>query len=854
MKHHLIRQAVTAIMLSMAVTAFSVPAKRMWRTASLADGTTIEVMLVGDEYGHWYVDRNGKALAKNNDGKLSYLTAEQTEARKAMRIQRASKSNSRRTAKRKATMAKPSGSKKKTFGVPTPIIGEKKGLVILANFSDKKFRSSHTQQVFHDRFNKQGYNAPGYIGSVHDYFHDQSYGKFNLTFDVIGPVTVSKNCKYYGSNDTYGNDSHPCELVIEVLKEADNLVNFTDYDWDGDGEVDQVFVIYAGTGEATSEIEDDIWPHEWALSDGKAAGDGSGVQVMDGVRIDTYAISCELSDALTIDGIGTACHEFSHCLGYADLYDTDYSGGQGMMSWDLMDSGSYNGPYKRGEVPAAFTSFERWWAGWLDFKELTSPAFVTDMPALNDEPVAYKITNDAHADEYYLLENRQAKRWDSYTAGNNDGTGHGMMILHVDYDQNVWQANVPNEIPSRQRMTYFAADNSYGTLSNIGGGMKAYYASYRQLAGDPFPGTSGKTAFTDNTFPAATLYNANTDGTKLMHKPVTDITESNDGRIAFTFMGGMAVPVLNVPANVTPESLTASWTEVEGADSYTLKAEPYTQPAIQGAELVSRTFSYDVTSDGSIDISNTLGNDWSGSKLYKSPYGIKIGSSKSGVRNIITPAVSPQSGYITVYTETKQYGSDNKTITALLGDPETKGSLEKGDGTLYDQCFTTDANPTPSALTFQYDGKCRIIIEPDKRVYLRTITVYDGKFTLEEIRNAAPATKSSAIASVTEASALASVTEADGTIIIEGITANHYTLTGLSAPQYRLTVKAVCGDKESAWSSPQIVDLPATGITNVEDTTNRDSIFNINGQKLVTDKSKLAPGIYIIGRKKIVIK
>lgn len=846
MKYNHIRTIATAFISLLTVAAFSVPAKRVWRTAQFANGTAIEVMLIGDENGHWYIDKDGKALAKDKDGKLYYLTAEQAEARKSTRIQRANKNNARRTSQRKSCQTETSNGKKKTFGVPTTLIGEKKGLVILVNFSDKAFLPKNTQDVFNERFNKEGYNAPGYIGSVHDYFHDQSYGLFDLSFDVIGPVTVSKSHSYYGSNDYYGDDQHPCELVIEALKLVDNTVNFADYDWDGDGEVDQVFIIYAGTGEASSDIADDIWPHEWALSEGKARGDGSGAQVMDGVKIDTYAMSCELGDAKTIDGIGTACHEFSHCLGYADLYDTDYSGGQGMMSWDLMDSGSYNGPNNLGEVPAAFTSFERWWAGWLDFTELTSPTYITDMPALNDKPVAYKITNDAHKDEYYLLENRQAKGWDKYTAGNGNGTGHGMLILHVDYDKTTWQGNAPNDVVSRQRMTYFAADNSYGTQVSLGSGMKAYSATYAQLAGDPFPGTSGNTAFTDDTRPAATLYNANVDGSKYMHKPVTDITESSDGLISFTFMGGIEVPDVTDVEDITSNSFTATWSEVKGADSYTLKAYPYTIPAIERAALLSKTFSYDVTSDGSTDISSKMTDDWSGAKLYESPYGIKIGNSKNVAHYIITPTVSPASGHITIYTETKQYSKDSKNIIAYLVDPDTKQALTRPDGTLYVKDFTTDTEMTSSAVSIDYGNPCRIMIEPTKRIYLKKITIYDGDFTLEEIMEASPA-KAMPV--------LASATENDGTIIIEGITDCHYTLTGLTAPQYRFMVKAIVDGKDSNWSTAKTITLTGTGITSIQagDNTARHSYYSIDGRNLGTDKSRLKPGIYLFDKKKIII-
>jgi len=374
------------------------------------------------------------------------------------------------------------------------------------------------------------------VGSVHDYFYDQSYGQFDLTFDVVGPVTLSKEYGYYGENDNNGNDKRPATMVIETVKLADALgVDFSKYDWDGDGEVDQVFLVYAGTGEADSNVEDEIWPHEYTLTDSKYFKDGDGPQTIDGVVIDTYAATCELADSRTIDGIGTACHEFSHCLGLPDFYDPDYSGGQGTLYWDLLCQGGYNGPYENGEVPAPYTSYERIFAGWMKPTVLDSPQTIINMPALQDEPVAYKIINDAHPTEYYLLENRQAKKWDLYTGGYGDGNGHGMLILHVDYKKTAWMENAPNDDPKRQRMIYFPADNSYGTHETIDG-LVYWYAQFDEIAGDLFPGTKGNTSFTDDTQPAATLYNANTDGRKFMGKPITDITESADGLISFNFM------------------------------------------------------------------------------------------------------------------------------------------------------------------------------------------------------------------------------------------------------------------------------------------------------------------------------
>lgn len=553
-----------AIMYLMAISVFCMPAKRVWRIVTLADGTTIEVMTVGDEHGHWLVDRKGKALRIEN-GEIEYIANEQMSNIKALRTERIVKSNARRMERIKRTRVLSKNAKKakqevlnaktssarKTSEKTTSFIGQKRGLVILVNYSDLSFKKTNTLELFNRRFNEVGYSDNGYIGSVHDYFLDQSYGLFDLEFDVVGPVTVSKPYSYYGANDKDGNDKHAASMVIEAIKLADdNGIDFSIYDWDGDGEVDQVFVIYCGTGEAASYKENDIWPHEWSLSEARQYNDGTGALTLDGVKIDTYAVSCELANSSTIDGIGCACHEFSHCLGYADLYDIDYSGGQGMMYWDLLDGGSYNGPDNNGEIPAAYTSFERWWAGWLEPEILDSPQTITNMPAINDTAVAYKIINDAHPDEYYLLENRQAKKWDLYTGGKGDGSVHGMMILHVDYNEKEWTENAPNDDPNHQRMTFFPASNSYGTKTKRSG---EYYwsASFSQCQGHPFPGTKENTSFTDSTKPAATLYNKNTDGRYFMGKPITDIKEEN-GLISFSFM--MATDINAIISNENPTS------------------------------------------------------------------------------------------------------------------------------------------------------------------------------------------------------------------------------------------------------------------------------------------------------------
>ncbi len=410
--------------------------------------------------------------------------------------------------------------------------GEKRGLVILVSFSDFSLTDEDTAQEYYYRsFNEKGFADNGHAGSVADYFYDQSYGQLSITFDVVGPVTLSQSIKYYGENDSSGSDKHVCELVIEACEMIDDEVDFSLYDWDGDGEVDQVFLIYAGYGENFSGASSYcIWPHEWQLSSGKSYSDGSGAQTYDGVKVDTYAMSCELFSytGTTRDGIGTACHEFAHCLGYPDFYDTSYNGGWGMQAWDVMDSGCYNGDNCLGTAPIGMTAYERWYAGWLEPTTLEDGMTVDDLPALADAPVAYALYNDKNANEYYLLANYQADdKWFSYVSGYTAPSG--MMILHVDYNASVWANNKPNNSASHQRMTPFLANNAPGTYSSSGG---YYTVKQKNYMGHLYP-YEANDSLTANSTPAATLFNTNTAGTKYMQLGIYNIAQNSDGTMSF---------------------------------------------------------------------------------------------------------------------------------------------------------------------------------------------------------------------------------------------------------------------------------------------------------------------------------
>ncbi len=532
--------------------AMAVPAKKgLWKTIVLDDGTAVRAQLKGDEFGHYWRTADGQRYVAK-DGQYQKMTA----AADQKAQQRRAKAQQRRTAR--LTCRAADGTRR----APASHLGDKKGLIILVNFKDVKFQEENDQTFYNNVANTPGFtDENGFQGSVADYFRDQSRDQFNLTFDVVGPVTVSKDAKYYGENDANGDDKHPEEMVVEAIKLAKDLVtDWRQYDWNGDGEVDQVMIIYAGEGEADGGSEDTIWPHEWELK-----YINMDIEVADGIKVNTYAVANEGSqqqdywtgiEYFAVNGIGTICHEFSHCLGLPDMYDTSYSGNYGMGEWSLMDQGSYCGD---GFIPSGYTSYDKYCIGWIEPTELTDAQDVTGMRALTDADDVYIIKDAAHPDEYYLLENRQQKGWDAKTPAK------GMLVLHVDYDPDIWFYNLVNSnwdgsegypVNDHQRCTIFHADGVdktgelYEKITDIVEQMEEatgsaydrlvdqYYDLWDQynadVKGDVYP-QKGNNQLTNTSKPRAFLYNKNTDGRKLMNISITNIKQNRNGTITFHF-------------------------------------------------------------------------------------------------------------------------------------------------------------------------------------------------------------------------------------------------------------------------------------------------------------------------------
>ena len=394
--------------------------------------------------------------------------------------------------------------------------GERHQLTVLVAFNDRDFKEDEdaTLAQWNLIFNTRDLTEAPFKGSVRDYFYAQSYGNFDLTFDLVY-VKVSGNAVKYASDSYDENSRFLVQDIMEVLKTRN--INWSLYDWNGDGFVNQLLIVYAGQGMNdydSSKYSYLIWPHQWWMSE----------HFQDGVeppycnpipvtyndkeyKVDCYCALAELTRNDDYGTFGTICHEYTHCFGFPDFYGTSGTPGK----WDLMDSGNYNG---NGYRPAGYSAHERWFMGWLTPIELKEATTITNMPSLAEEGKAYLIRNDGFENEYYIVENRQKTSWDTSIPGG------GIIVFHIDYDPALW-VSVTDYVNKSDRQHYLVFPaNGY---SYSPGGWAYPYGS--------------NNALTNTSTPAATLWNENSDGTKLMSKPLTNMSITN-GLASFSFMGG----------------------------------------------------------------------------------------------------------------------------------------------------------------------------------------------------------------------------------------------------------------------------------------------------------------------------
>lgn len=421
----------------------------------------------------------------------------------------------------KALRRAPGGQPKQTGG--DFYYGECHQLVVLTEFNDRTFKDSTdvaaTRAQWDKIFNAKNLTEAPFKGSVHDYFYAQSYGVFDLTFDLVY-VKVKGDAVKYASDDFDENSRFLVQDIMEELQTRD--IDWSLYDWNGDGFVNQLLIVYAGQGMNDydkKEYKDKamIWPHQWWMSEHYQ--DGQEEPCCDPIpvtyndkeyKVDCYCALAELTKNNDYGSFGTLCHEYTHCFGFPDFYSNrSYLG-----SWELMDSGNYNGG---GYCPPGYSAHERWMMGWITPSELKEEATITDMPALSDKPQAYLIRNDGFENEYYIVENRQQKGWDAHLPGN------GIIVFHIDYDPAQWVSIYEYvNTSSTQHYLIFPANNVSSTSLSFPKNWAYPYLDNNSL--------------TDTSEPAAQLWHARNDSILLMSKPLTNMVVDSVGLASFDFM------------------------------------------------------------------------------------------------------------------------------------------------------------------------------------------------------------------------------------------------------------------------------------------------------------------------------
>ncbi len=556
MKHKLIVFGLAALS---AVSSWAVPARRdVIHSLVQPDGSVIELTLRGDEHRHFYMTTDLVPVIADASGRWCYATVDPSGQLTPAGVQAHSPEQRSaaetafvaaldREAVARAINASPRSRVHRAnqstgvglFDQRFPHTGSPKAIVILVEYQDKKFTVTNPNQYYKDFLNKEGFAQHGGTGSVRDFYVKSSNGKFTPQFDVYGPVTLANNMSYYGGNDAAGNDKAPEKMVTEACTALDPTVNFADYDTDHNGYVDNIYVIYAGQGEASYGSTNTVWPHSWTLLEAMGT-----CPVYDGVKVNDYGCSNEW-ESTQPDGIGTFTHEFGHVMGLPDLYDTEYGAAVAKTPgpWSVMDYGSYN---NNGRTPPASGIYERNAFGWIDPIVLDGATSVSLGNIHDTNQGAIILTSSPN--EFFLLENRQQVGWDKYLPG------HGMLIWHIDYKKSVFDANEVNNTSSHQ---YVDIEEAGGSANNE---VQSVLASY------PFPGTKGVKSFTTDTKPALRTW-ANT----AINLPITDITEGL-GIITFNVDGGtpieLTAPVLDKSPVVAGNKVTLTWSAVENATSY----------------------------------------------------------------------------------------------------------------------------------------------------------------------------------------------------------------------------------------------------------------------------------------------
>ena len=380
-----------------------------------------------------------------------------------------------------------------TPGIPTGDVGAATGVSLTRTV---------VQQEFFDGPNSR-------FATITEFYTELSGGLVTLVAETRDWFQASLSSdEVAGASNGLGSADNVGEFIIELLANADDgSINWGDYDNDGpdrvpnsiddDGYVDLLAVMHPTSGaECSGTTSGLVWSHYWQLS--ASAGqvfETSTVSVNGGfVLVDDFTIQPVLScDPSKINEIGVFAHELGHGFGLPDLYAVGATHG-GVGRWGLMGTGPWGCDGQGAEMPCHMTAWIKDVLGWTNVTTLAPDA---DLGVLVLDPVetsgdVIRIDAGDGSGDYFLLENRQRLGFDTSLPA------PGLFVWQIDTEtvNGAWAGNQVNTSASRMGVWLRQADGE-NSLAQAG---------QRGDAGDPFPGTSGATAFHAGTVPSSFTY------------------------------------------------------------------------------------------------------------------------------------------------------------------------------------------------------------------------------------------------------------------------------------------------------------------------------------------------------------
>jgi M6 family metalloprotease-like protein len=394
-------------------------------------------------------------------------------------------------------------------------IGLRKTVVILLQFPDLSADTlGHPPEAYDSLLFSLG-TRPN--GSLRDYYRDASGGKLDIDGTVTRWYTAPHPYSYYVADSSgFGRWPNNAQtMALDAVLLADPDVDWSQFDGDGDGTVDGIFVVHAGPGgEETGSLQQ-IWSHKWNLV---------GVVTLDNTLIfpytsepEAWGLNSAYYQAGDLISMGVFCHEFGHVLGLPDLYDVDDAASSGLGEWDLMAYGLYtHSPTQApGTTPAHMSAWCKAQLGWVEPTWVTQDSSGVTIPPVETSGRVFRLwRNGEESAEYFLVENRQPIGFDSTLVHSSMeaglGPAHGLMIYHVDESRpnnsdpahkliDVVEAGGPEQggLPGNQNLDL--PNNAIGTEQVCGAPSSAQ--GNRGDRYDPWPGPLGSTTFSANSCP-----------------------------------------------------------------------------------------------------------------------------------------------------------------------------------------------------------------------------------------------------------------------------------------------------------------------------------------------------------------